>query len=112
MNKLFENVPVDAQRLVDLLLDEPWHKQCEIIPDYMPPYPREDTKPTVQVRFNNGTKYPPRLRYSQGPKQGFFWDIYGEDFHNPELAIVALSQAPAPVDVSPITFTIPLTPRS
>lgn len=99
---------VDARRLTMLLLDQPWHANCEIIPDYMPPYPRPETRPTVQVRYNNGTQYAPFLRYSAGPKQGFFWDIYGDDMLTIELAIVALSIAPAPVDVGPITFTFPL----
>lgn len=101
-------IPIDASKLASLLLDESWHENCEIIPDYMPKYPSKDTRPTVQVRFNDGSKYPPMLRYSKGPKQGFFWDIYGEDMQTVELAIVALSQAPTPRDVGPITFTIPL----
>lgn len=99
---------VDARALVTHLLDQAWHAQCEIIPDYMPPYPGKGTRPSVQVRFNNGTKYMPYLRYSKGPKQGFFWDVYGEDMQTVELAIVALSKAPAPIDVSPITFEIPV----
>lgn len=90
------------------LLTEDWHSECEIIPDYMPPYPHEDTKPTVQIRHNNGTKYPAFLRYSKGPAQGFFWDAYGDDFHNSELALIALSKAPTPRSVAPSTFTIPI----
>lgn len=99
---------LDAGKLAEYLLDEPWHKRCEIIPDYMPPFPNKDTRPTVQVRYNDGTEYPPFLRYSKGPKQGFFWDIYGEDMHSVELAILALSKAPAPVNVGPIVFNLPL----
>lgn len=99
---------IDAARLVALLLDEPWHAQCEIIPDYMPPSPRLDTRPSVQVRFNDGTEHPPFLRYSRGPKQGYFWDIYGEDMQTIELAVFALSQAPAPRNVGPIVFSISL----
>lgn len=96
------------EQLVELLLDEPWHKHCEIITDYMPPFPREDTRPSVQVRCNNHDKYPAYLRHSCGPKQGFFWDIYGDDMQTAELALLALSQAPAPRSVAPMTFTIPL----
>ncbi len=103
---------VEVVRLLELLLDEPWHKRCEIIPDYMPPFPRPDTQPEVCIRYNDGTEYPPFLRYSKGPKQGFFWDIYGDHFHDVPLAIVALSQAPAPRSVGPITFRIPLGERS
>jgi hypothetical protein len=100
---------VDADNLLRLLLDQPWHKKCEIIPDYMPPYPQKDTRPTVQVRYAGfSTEHPAFLRYSCGPKQGFFWDSYGDDMQSVELAVLALAKAPAPVDVSPITYRIPL----
>lgn len=105
---LVAQMPVNAASLVDLLLDEPWHKQCEIIPDYMPPHPNPDTRPTVVVRHNNGTEYPAFLRYSCGPCQGFFWDVYGDDMQSVELAIIALSKAPYPRSVAPIVFKIPL----
>lgn len=36
------------------------------------------------------------LRYSKGPMQGYFWDVYGDDFLTPELAILSLMQAPIP----------------
>ncbi len=101
-------IEVDSEQLIKYLLNQPWHKKCEIIPDYMPPNPSEDTRPSVQIKYNDGSEYPPFLRYSHGPRQGYFWDIYGEDFHNVELAIIALSKAPAPIDVGPITFKIPL----
>lgn len=94
--------------LIKLLLDQEWHKKCDIIPDYMPPYPDEKTRPSVQVKYNDESEYPPFLRYSKGPKQGFFWDIYGEDMLSVELAIVALSQAPYPRSVGPITFKLDL----
>ncbi len=94
--------------LVELLLDQPWHKKCDIVPNYMPPFPSKDTRPTMQVRYNDGTEYPPFLRYSQGPKQGFFWDIYGDDMQTKALAILALSKAPAPANVGPITIKIAL----
>lgn len=98
----------NAERLVDLLLDQPWHKNCEIIPNYMPPYPTKDTKPTVQVCCRNNPEHPAFLRYSRSPKQGFFWDVYGDDMQSAELAVIALSRAPAPVNVGPITFTFRL----
>lgn len=99
---------IDGNALMDLLLDEPWHSRCEIIPEYMPPYPNPSTRPSLQVRYNDGSEYPPFLRYSNGPKQGFFWDIYGEDMKTIALAVLALSQAPAPRNVGPITFTFAL----
>src|SRR2546423_574866 len=77
--------------LVDHLLQEQWRRDCEIIPGYMPPYPRADTKPRVVVRYKTSF-----LRYSHGPHQGFFWDIYGDDFHDPEWALLGIAQAPCP----------------
>lgn len=102
----FKNV--NLAKLISLILDQSWHAQCEIIPDYMPPYPDSTTRLSVQVRYNNGTEYPPFLRYSCGPKQCFFWDIYGDDMQSVELAIIALSNAPYPRSVAPIVVKFPL----
>lgn len=95
---------IDVAALIGFMLDQPWHKQCEIIPDYMPPFPRPETRPSVQVKCNGGTDHSLFLRYSKGPKQGYFWDIYGDDMDSIELAVFALSQAPAPLTVGPIVF--------
>ena len=102
----------DCAKLVALLLDQPWHKQCEIIPAYMPPYPSKNTRPSVQIHFKPSMEHNPCLRYSAGPKQGFFWDICGDDMLSIELAIIALSQAPSPVSVVPITFSLGLGEKS
>lgn len=99
------------EELTSLLLDQPWHERCAIITDYMPPFPRSDTRPRTVVKFNDGTEHPPFLRHSCGPKQGFFWDIYGDDMQSIPLAILALSRAPYPRDVGPLVFRIPLPPR-
>ena len=95
---------VDAGKLVELLLDQHWHKGCEIVDGYMPPYPGPETRPTVVVRCASMNAF---LRYSKGPRQCFFWDAYGDDMQTVELAVVALASAPAPGDCSPITFTLP-----
>lgn len=100
--------PIDALSLVGYLLDQPWHHECEVIPAYMPSNPSAETRPKVIVRHNNGTEYPAFLRHSCGPAQGFFWDIYGDDMQNPELAIIALSHAPYPRSVAPMIFHLPL----
>lgn len=107
MIKIGHNVSADvvAAQLVELLLYQPWHEQVEFIADYMPPYPQKDTRPKFVIRYKPAEAF---LRRSCGPKQGFFWDMYGDDFQTAELAVLALSQAPAPVDCRPITFTIPL----
>jgi hypothetical protein len=95
----------DVQRLVNLLLTQHWMHECKIIPDYMPPYPRADTRSTCQVWYPYKDGSETGLRYSKGPLQGYFWDNYGEDFHSPELALIALSQAPAPPRVEGIIPT-------
>lgn len=87
----------DAAKLVKYLLDQKWHSECEIIPNYMPPRPSKDTKPKVVVMFPNQYENV-FLRYSCGPAQGFFWDTYGDDMQSVELAILALSKAPVPLN--------------
>lgn len=101
---------LSSDLMLHYLLDQPWHEKCEVIPNHVPRQAPEGTKPIVIVRYNDGTAHPPYLRYSAGPKQGFFWDIYGADFHNVELAVIALSHAPAPVKVGPLTFKLQLDP--
>lgn len=69
--------------------DHPWRKDAEVIVGYMPEHPRADTQPTTVVEWHGSF-----LRHSKGPRQGFFWDLYGDDFHTRPLALLALSQAP------------------
>lgn len=94
----------NTQRVVNLLLTQHWMHECEIIPDYMPPFPGKDTRPTCQVWYHYKGGEQTGLRYSKGPLQGYTWDSYGDDFHSPELALIALSQAPAPPRID---FVIP-----
>lgn len=85
---------LSLEKLVKSLVENnppSWQIHAEIIPDYMPPYPNKDTRPTCVVKC--GTSF---LRHSCGPKQGFFWDCYGDDMQTPELAFIALLQAPPP----------------
>jgi hypothetical protein len=95
----------DMRKLVSRLLTQHWMHECEIIPQYMPPFPHEDTKPTCQVRYayDDGTAV--FLRYSRGPLQGYFWDVYGEDMQSPELALIAISKSPAPPRVGVVIPT-------
>jgi len=108
MESEIKKVSINGEKLIKYLLDQPWHNKCEIIPDYMPKNPSKDTKPRVVIRYNDGTEYPPYLRYSKGPQQGFLWDIYGDDFLEIELAVLAISKAPAPVNVGPVIFKLKL----
>lgn len=87
------------ENLLDLLFTQKWQKECVIIPDYMPQYTTKKTKPTVVVKYPN--KYEDVfLRYSVGPQQCYFWDTYGDNFVTVELAIMALHQAPVPLNYS------------
>lgn len=104
---------IDGPALADLLLREAWHGRCEFIPDYMPPHPARDTRPSFVVRCGikgpyDGETHYSYLRHSKGPLQGFSWDIYGDNLHTIELAIVALSQAPHPYYTGPIIFKLPI----
>ena len=68
-----------------------WRKLAQIVPDFMPRFPDKHTRPTCVVKL--GDSY---LRYSKGPRQGYFWDMYGDDFLSPSIALLALSRAPVP----------------
>jgi len=83
-------------KLIRNLLTQHWMHECRIIPDYMPPFPDKDTRPTCQVfyQYSDGTES--GLRYSKGPLQGYFWDVYGDDMLSPELALIAIAKAPPP----------------
>lgn len=100
---------LNVSRLVGYLLPEPWQRRCKIIPDYMPPFPSGNTRPTCVVCWERdeerGHLY---LRYSKGPLQGFGWDVYGDDMQEVELAIIALSNAPHPsaLDNYPLIFKL------
>jgi len=98
-------VQFDPAKLIGYLLSEHWMHECKIIPDYMPPYPHKDTRPTCQVQYTYEDGSKTFLRYSNGPLQGYFWDVYGDDMHSPELALVAISQASPPTRVGVVVPT-------
>ena len=83
---------VDVEQLTYRLLDQPWHDECEIILDDSPGLACDE----VTIRYDGGSGRSVFLRHSCGPKQGFFWDVYGDNFQEIELAILALSCAPYP----------------
>ena len=68
-----------------------WREDCEVIPDYRRPLGGDATLCVVR-HIPSGSF----LRYSKGPHQGHGWDIYGDDYQTPEMAVIALSQAPPP----------------
>lgn len=128
---------ISYSKLLQCLLKEPWQQRCQIIVDYLPPHPRQGcqhckagvpmlytaygarhypagkeevcqgpaTRPAVVVQYGEHWF----LRYSNGPQTGTFWDMYGEDFMYPELAIVELSKSQPPPSGKPfIEFKIDL----
>lgn len=48
----------------------------------------------VKVRWTVGPDRPLWLRHSKGPKQGHFWDMYGDDYQTEALARLAIAEAP------------------
>lgn len=87
---------LSIERLVELLLDTSdfkgaWRSRAEIIVNYMPPHADAKTSPRCVIRL--GEVF---LRHSKGPKQGYIWDTYGDDFLYPELALLALYHAEPP----------------
>lgn len=85
---------IDANKLVALVLDQNWHKECEIIQNHK--Y-RDGSEVKVLIKYPNEHQ-DTFLRYSKGHKQCYFWDVYGNDFNTVELAILALSKAPIPMN--------------
>lgn len=107
IHKRIDTSVFDLDKLVHSLCSETWMRHCRVIPNYMPPYPNEHTRPTVVVQWRNPedeskTQF---LRHSAGPLQGTFWDMYGDDFHSPELAIVMLSRSHPPRGAGRFSFT-------
>ena len=62
--------------------------EAEIISGYRPPFGK-DTLTRVVVRCGEWW-----LRHSKGPRTGTFWDIYGDDFLNVDIARAELAKAP------------------
>lgn len=98
----------NLDRLIDQLLRYKWQHECQIIPNYMPPFPQRDARPKCVVGWH-GVSNLYYLRHSLGPGTGTFWDNYGDDFLFPELALIELSKACPPPDVGRV---IPLHGKS
>lgn len=106
-----------AETLLKVVLearDTPWLNEITIIPKYMPPYPRPDTRPScvVSYPFTDPRDGEQDQCFLRRKFKGHFWDIYGDDYLTPERALLAILEAPPP---PPITgsylvhkFRIPL----
>jgi hypothetical protein len=100
----------DHSTLIDSLLQYRWQHECTIIPGYQPD--GNGLVKCVIVYENNHAvdqygmpQQKQFLRYSKGPLPGTFWDIYGDDFHSPEIALIALSKAAPPTLVGAVVPT-------
>lgn len=82
-----------------------WLSLCEIVPDYMPPFPRVGDRPKIIARCLVDAEQPAPgpgivtsrysyLRVERGLQ--IFWDGYGTEFHSVEVALLALVRAPVP----------------
>lgn len=107
---------IDSKALLDLLLDDAhgnvnsWLRLVEIVPNYMPPFPRTDDRPSIQVRCLVRPDEPiPGVgivtsRYSYlrhggiagWQSGGYFWDAYGTKWLSVEYAFLAVLHAPVP----------------
>ena len=86
-----------VERILAVFLDRKhyphnwWMREAEILSSYRAQYPQEGVPTKCVIRWRDWF-----LRYSEGPLQGHFWDIYGDDYQSPELALLALHHAPVP----------------
>lgn len=106
---------INPAKLLDLMLDDAsgnvnaWWSLVEIVPDYVPPFPDKDTRPSIRVRClvrPDEPKPAPGVRtgrysYLRGSlagwrNGGYFWDCYGDDWASVEHALLAVLHAPAP----------------
>ena len=113
---MIDRALIDAAKLLDVLLDHShgnvnkWIDLVEIVPDYVPPFPRDDTRPSIQVRCLVNPKEPEpgpgiatgrhlylRTSGHAGWRNGgYFWDMYGTGFASIEYALLAAIHAPVP----------------
>lgn len=83
------------------LLGAGWRQRAEIIPTYVAPYSDKGERPSVKVRYRAfGSDHASYLRHSAGPRQGWFWDCYGDPVQSVGLALRALIEAYRPFGVS------------
>lgn len=82
------------QELVNVLFSQNWQHDC-VIGNLKWTHDGEDGGIKCAAAFD-GDGRRVYLRHSKGPLQGWSWDIYPDDLHTTALAVLAISQAPAP----------------
>lgn len=85
---------IDLRKLVNQLLTQHWQHEC-LIELTNPRFGNLQPKLTISWAAPGATDRS-YLRHSRGPGTGTFWDVYGDDFHTPELALIQLSKAYPP----------------
>lgn len=79
---------------------KPWLKDVDLVAE-----DRRDYGKILVVRYK-GRESTVYLRHSKGPLQGFDWDVYGDNMQTPALCLLALIDAPAPVNWRRVEFLL------
>lgn len=92
---------VSMDQLVrQLTEDKPWLKDVDLVYEE-----RRDYGNVLVIRYK-GRESTVYLRHSKGPRQGFGWDVYGDNMLNPALALLAIIDAPPPVNWRRVEFLL------
>lgn len=112
---MIDRTLISGDKLIAAMLDSVhgnvnhWWRLLEIVPDYMPPFPR-DSRPSIQVRCLVDPSQPmpgpgivtSRHSYLRASGHagwkafGYFWDNYGTAWLDIEHAFLAAVHAPVP----------------
>lgn len=108
---VFTNEEIKSRLVLEDILDTEtnecaWRKEVQFVEDYLPPFSGENHRPMKVVIYY--PKFDSFLRYSRGPKQGYFWDVYGDDFMTVGLALLALRETNKPVGKPYLEFVLPI----
>jgi hypothetical protein len=96
---MIDKTKIDGQKLINMMLDDvcgnlnKWWSRVEFVENYMPRFPREDTKPT-KVSVKCGENFLRHIGFGR-----YIWDMhYGKDseFGTQENALLCLMNAPVP----------------
>lgn len=92
MSKRHRQIPdFDANELVSLLLNQPWHVRCGVIAK-----PQLNGLTEFHVYYDAPEGRRLYLRRGKAPLPGCYWHSDPEDMTSAGVAVLALSQAPVP----------------